>query len=414
MKSWNRIWQILFVMALSTAAMGQNVAEKDLALVLERGPDRAIRFQNSGTTDLFPATWYQQVLNSFRTTVVGDAIERENRWTDWQLVGLRVAPCMPLGLKPSDNVSEHCWPEVRLVWQPIVRAAAPQNFFADDRAIHATYDVFPSDALSGDELQRVISLRNRLYQYYRGGQNPNVLLTASEELDFQELRNKVVNRMLGNTLWLRSQPTANGNYTGHGLRPEYASGQGLEFRSRLLLWLQAYTPGRLIKEVTAFSLPAGRAPARINRWTFIAFDGQSGQLQPRSIAINSAVDGRTLFNFGTQETATRQQDDFRLINASFGPAAARELGNSVIFNAVDRNRLLPRLADRQQILVPNTSCASCHRFQTDPNNFHNMSYFVGLPQISLAERTQRDVAWDLNWLTAHQARIATGSLEPEL
>ncbi|WP_141730742.1 hypothetical protein [Oligoflexus tunisiensis] len=396
MKLWYRSC-LLFILVLSRPLMGQALAEKDLALVLDRDPAQAIRFQNAGAGILFPQSWYQAVLNGFRQTPVGDALERENVYDHWQLTGIRVAPCMPIGLVPTDNVREHCWPEVRLVWQPIVRTTTG-GLFADDRAIHATYDVFPTDALSQEELSRVIALRNRLFSYYWGFKDPNNLLNAQEEAEFRALRNKVVQRLIGNTIWLR---TLNASYAGHGLRPEYGRPEFALFRSRLLTWLQAYAPAHLIKEATAFSLPAGRAPGAINGWSFIAFHGQSGQLQPRNLSILSTRDGTEIFNFGDHSSASRQQDDPRLLRTPVSAAIAQELRNSVIFNAVDRNRLLPRLADRNQILPNNTSCASCHRFNQDGNDFHNMSYFVGLPQISLAERVRRDVAWDLNWLATH-------------
>ncbi|MDQ3235499.1 MAG: hypothetical protein M3Q07_27125 [Pseudobdellovibrionaceae bacterium] len=411
MSLWNRLLPLAFTIAAAGPVQGQSLGEKDLALILDRNPQQAIRFQNAGAAELFSPLWYQQIVNGFRATPVGDGVERENRFTDWQLVGVRVAPCMPLGTTPADRITEHCWPEVRLVWQPIVNFAPPTGLFADDRAIHAIYDVFTGDALNQFEMSRVITLRNRLMNYYHGGRNPANLLQPNEEAEFRALRNKVIDRMIGNTLWLRTLPNG---YAGNGVRPEYFSAQVTEFRGRLLAWLQTYTAPHLIKEVTSFSLPAGRAPGQINVWSFIALSGQAGQLQQRSISIQSAVNGRTLANLGLHETVTRQQGDVRLLNAPLSPYVVQELRNSVIFNAIDRNRLLPRLADRQQILVANTSCASCHRFQQNGNDFHNMSYFTGSPQISLADRTQRDVALDLAWLATHQLRtLAIRSLEPE-
>jgi hypothetical protein len=387
-------------MGFAGPLLGQSLAEKDLSVLLDRNPGTAIRFQNSGAHDLFPFGWYQQVLNSFRSTPVGNALERENLYSDWQLTGLRIAPCMPLGLTPRDRVQDYCWPEVRLVWQPFVNVGPVREIFADDRAIHAIYDVFPSDALQQNELQRAVALRNRLFSYYHGGRDPANLLNASEEAEFRRLRDKVVQRMLGNVMWLRGFASSTA-YQGFGLRPEVGTAQDSEFRRRLLIWLQAYTQGRLVREVAAFSLPAGRALGAINVWSFVSLHGQEGQLVSRPLWITSARTGRTLVNFGHQMSATRQQDDSRFFNTQFGPAVAQELVDTVIFGSIDRARLLPKLADRNQVLEKNTSCASCHRFNNDPNNFHNMSYFVNLQQISVAERVKRDVAWDLQWLRTH-------------
>lgn len=395
-------WLRALGLALGMAAPlhAQSIAEKDLSVMLDRNPGTAIRFQNVGTQELFSPAWYQQVLTSFRSTPVGTAIERENRFSDWQLTGLRIAPCMPLGLTPRDRVQDHCWPEVRLVWQPIVRLGAQGSLFADDRAIHAIYDVFPTDALTQDEQQRVVLLRNRLWAFYQGGRDPSNLLNTFEEAEFQSLRNKVVERMLGNVMWLRAF-SGTSVYQGFGLRPEIGSTQDAEFRRRLVLWLQAYTQPRLVKDVAAFSLPAGRAPGAINVWSFVALRSQNGQLVPRPITVTSAKDARTMVNFGGHTNVTRQEDDRRLFNVDFGQVTALELVDSVIFSSIDQQRLLPRIADRNQLLVANTTCGSCHRFQTDPNNFHNMSYFVGQNQFSLAERVRRDVAWDLQWLRTH-------------
>lgn len=408
MKLWNWLQTLSLAAVLPLPLQAQTLAEKDLSVMLDRNPSTAIRFQNQGARELFSTNWYQQVLNSFRSTPVGTAIERENLYSDWQLTAIRIAPCMPLGLTPGDRVQEHCWPEVRLVWQPFVLLGPQRNLFADDRAIHAIYDVFPTDALSQDELGRVVALRNRLFAYYHGGRNPANLLNPTEEAEFVRLRDKVVNRMLGNVMWLRTLGTSS-LYQGFGLRPELASTQAPEFRRRLLIWLQAYTQPRLVKDVAAFSLPAGRAPGAINVWSFIALNGQGGQLVPRSLSITSARNARTLVNFGRQMSATRQADDARFFNVDFGPEVALELVDTVMFSSQDRPRLLPKIADRNQVLVANTSCASCHRFQNDPNNFHNMSYFVGFPQISVAERVRRDVAWDLQWLRIHP--LQTLSLE---
>jgi hypothetical protein len=404
MKLWNWVQSLALTTGIASPLIGQTMGEKDLAVLLDRNPGTAIRFQNSGTRELFSFNWYQQVLTSFRSTPVGNALERENLYSDWQLTGIRIAPCMPLGVTPRDRVQDHCWPEVRLVWQPFVNVGPVREVFADDRAIHAIYDVFPSDALNQGELQRVVDLRNRLLAFYHGGRDPMNRLDAREEAEFVALRDKVIHRMLGNVMWLRAF-TSSTVYQGFGLRPELGTTQGSEFRRRLLTWLQAYTPERMVKEVAAFSLPAGRAPGAINVWSFVSLHGQEGQLVSRPLWITSARSGRTLVNFGHQMSATRQQDDARFFNTQFGPAVAQELVDTVIFGSIDRARLLPKIADRNQILVGNTSCASCHRFQNDPNNFHNMSYFVNFPQISVAERVRRDVAWDLQWLRTHPLQM---------
>ena len=98
---WLRCGCFLLASLMTTAATAQGFAEKDLAIALGRSPTQAIRFQNPGYRDFMPAVWYQQVLAGFRQTPIGPAIERENFPSDWQLVAMRIAPCLPLGLMPK-------------------------------------------------------------------------------------------------------------------------------------------------------------------------------------------------------------------------------------------------------------------------------------------------------------------------
>lgn len=375
-------------------------------MILGRDTTTAIRFQEGGTT-FVSQTWYSQIVNSFARTPVGAAIQQENRITDWQLVSLRVAPCMPLGSRPSDEVDDQCWPEVRLVWQPFIAQGPNGQVFADDRAVHAIYNVPPSLGLPAPESARVQILKDKLSSYYAQNiRDSQFELNVVEAAEFQALRNKLIVSLLADVAALRPQqnPPAETAYQGVGLRPELNTSQAAAFRSRLLQFVTRYANAQNIKELTAFSLPRGRAPARINRWSFVSFSGRQGQLTPRDLLVTSVETGSTLFNFGLTETVSRQAEDPRLLNADLNPEVRAELENTVIFNNRDRNRLFTSLSDRDQILVPNTSCASCHKLNNNPNDFHNQSYFTGNPAVTISPRTANDVAWDLRWL---KAQIAT-------
>ena len=61
---------------------------------------------------------------------------------------------------------------------------------------------------------------------------------------------------------------------------------------------------------------------------------------------------------------------------------------------------LPRyVADSQphRTGVENTSCATCHRFNQQGENFHNLSYFEGA-EMTISPRARRDVEHELAWL----------------
>jgi hypothetical protein len=57
------------------------------------------------------------------------------------------------------------------------------------------------------------------------------------------------------------------------------------------------------------------------------------------------------------------------------------------------------VADRRRTLVPNTSCASCHKLNGDPFDFHNLSYLDDR-DMAVTPRVARDVELDLAWIRA--------------
>ncbi|MCX6130742.1 MAG: hypothetical protein NTX25_16995, partial [Proteobacteria bacterium] len=66
----------------------------------------------------------------------------------------------------------------------------------------------------------------------------------------------------------------------------------------------------------------------------------------------------------------------------------------------DIAEMSPRIQDRQQTLVPNTSCVSCHKLNALRFDFHNFSYLEDR-DITISPRVIRDVELDLAWLRKH-------------
>ncbi len=367
----------------------ESVYHRDLSILLGDSLEQPIRFSDA---DLFPVSWYDSIALHLQGSAVEDAMLVENDISDWQLVSLRVAPCMPLGLTPQQAVDDLCWPELRLVWQPVVTIGSPPRRFADDRAIHALYDV--AGMLSPKDEQYVASLKQQIKAAFLRGGSPTL---PSEDLEaFRALRNETVRMLISRLQQLRGFSFE--RYQNFGLRPEIGTRFESQFRQSLLDFLTPSVQPESAKEVTTMSLPAGRNPARINRWVFASFVLDNAGLRPRDIPIRSFRTGEIIFSFTSFESVTRQREDLRLDPASLNAAERTDLAQSVILMPPDRRRLQAPLADREQILVPNTSCASCHRLNDNPNNFHNLSMFLDPSELTISPRVRLDVAWDLRWL----------------
>jgi hypothetical protein len=84
------------------------------------------------------------------------------------------------------------------------------------------------------------------------------------------------------------------------------------------------------------------------------------------------------------------------------------------FTAPEYTSVKARVSARSQVLVPNTSCGSCHALQqdnalklgahrADSSNLHNLSYFqAGAVDrgISPSPRVVQDVRFDLQWIAS--------------
>jgi hypothetical protein len=389
----------------SATAVG--VAEKDLAIAFALESDALIGSgdRTARGRAFFPSSWYAKILDAYHDTSVGEALDNENALSDWRVVSLRVAPCSPLGVTPSMSIEGACWPEVRLVWQPVLHdMRVHERFspaFADDRAVHALFDAPAEAGLTSTEAARARALKGAIQAYVaRGAGGAFQPLSSPDLAEFERLRNKVTSALVARARSLRSPARGQSEYVDHGIRPESygTSAEQRDFKARTISFLSAYASPENIKALTSFSLPEGREPAHLDEWVFLAFRGQNGEIAPEDIVLRSSVDGRELFNFGPSETGTMVTDDDRLYDAVDGSADGREIAASVMLTGADVDRLTPVLSDRRQRLVPNTSCVSCHKMNDLRFDFHNLSYLEDR-ELTVSPRVITDVALDLGWLS---------------
>ena len=77
-------------------------------------------------------------------------------------------------------------------------------------------------------------------------------------------------------------------------------------------------------------------------------------------------------------------------------AGNTELSDSLLISAEDVIAGADEMADPYEFLVPNTSCASCHRLNDLLFDFHSLSGFENNP-ITISPRVVKDVERDLSW-----------------
>jgi len=388
-----------------------SLARADLAVVLPANPARDETLFASASVaplpKLFDRAWYDAALRAFESTPVGSSPSLENGFDDWRLVSFRIVPCASLANGHGVNADEFCWPEVRLVWQPVVEGNIIPRFtphYADDRAFHTLYDV-PADTLSNPrDAARASALLAKVKTGLATGPAGAAGLSEGEKAEFIRLRNAVSSAFLSDALALRGREDAS-RFDAIAIRPEYDNAASARaFRGRMVSFLAKYAPAQRLRDLTAFSLPEGRDPPMADEWIFLAFEGRGGQVRQKDITLHSAKDGRVLFNYGKDLTGTMQRDDAKLydaLDAGTIPARDRaEIEASVFLIAKPGSEVIRAVTDRSRLLVPNTSCASCHKMNDDLFQFHNLSYLEDR-DVSVSPRVTRDVELDLAWVRSN-------------
>lgn len=378
----------------------KETGEKDLAIALAHTSQHLVRANEGVSGGLFPQSWYQAIAKAYANTPVGDALLTESRYEDWQLVSLRVVPCEPLGLSPQLDPQIYCWPELRLVWQPVLRKQTRNGRYmeaaADDRAVHAIYPLSPQRFLTNDQAEKA----NRWLARIAASPSPQsgfAPLTASEVLEFSTLRDQLSARLIRAALALRSAEIPQREYKVLGIRPEFPYGKAEEIalRDRLLVLLRNFALPLDLKKLTSFSLPIGRDPVTMDEWIFLSFKGVAAQLQAEDITLHDLQDGRAIGPALGHQKASMMRDDEAFYEGTTEEADV--FAAQVFLWAQDKPRLQALIQDRSRLFVPNTSCASCHKLNPLRFDFHNFSYLDD-HEITIAPRVARDVELDLDWI----------------
>lgn len=381
-------WSAAVFLGWSQAQAAAEVRAADLAIILPAGGNDKI----AASEPYFSPRWLAQIDAVFRSTSIEDAFLTESAPATWRLVSMRIAPCQPLlpYLTPLNQTL--CEVEVRLVWQPIeqIRRGGIWTHYADDRAIHALYHADARAYLAPEDAVAYEDLKSR-----------SASLEPSEIATYRGLHRGLVQGLMADLVRLRStrDPLA---WTTLAERPEFqSSATAKPFISRLKSFLKKAARFDRLKELTAFSLPAGRQPPLLDDWVFVAFHpADSGRsLASKNITLTSRQDGRTLFAYGPSMSGTMRFDDPRLhgVLEHMPPDDAEEVRAAVILAPRAPTNLKDALADRLTTHVSHTSCVSCHKLKDQPFDLHNLSYLEDQALVP-SPRVEQDVAHDLDWL----------------
>ncbi len=179
--------------------------------------------------------------------------------------------------------------------------------------------------------------------------------------------------LLQDLLALRQLPAS--SYNAIGLRPESMDSDASEkaFAKAWEGFLQKYARSNALRGLTSFSLPEGREPAHLDEWIFLSYEAKDGRIKQMPIELISPQTNEVLFSSSHSQRGSMARDDDKFYES----ANLQSLRANVLLFVNDRRNLLPVLADRTKTLVPNTSCASCHKLNV------------------------RDVELDLAWLATH-------------
>jgi hypothetical protein len=383
----------------SQGSAQEGPSEKDLAIALPLESKLLVPMDLSIKAEgkaIFPQDWFAKLHADYQQTSAGEVLSSESPYEDWRIVSARVVPCQPLGRNPKQNINELCWPELRIVWQPVQRKITLHAIFmeaaADDRAIHAIYPIDPSLVLTQAEATEAQSYLGEISQGIVAQAN-FAQLPDSRMIGFKILRDRAIKRYLQDVLGLRQLPAS--AYKAIGLRPESLDSLVTEkaFTKAWEGFLQKYARTNALRALTSFSLPEGREPAHLNEWIFLSYEAAKGKLKPSPIELISPTSNEIQFTSSHTQRGNMTRDD----DGFYDSIELESLRSNVLLFINDRNRLLPLLADRRQILVPNTSCASCHKLNDERFDFHNFSYLENR-ELTISPRLRSDVQLDLAWL----------------
>ncbi|MEE2788459.1 MAG: hypothetical protein VX589_14035, partial [Myxococcota bacterium] len=354
-----------FVGEKSRATSPTFPASQDLAILLPIDEDEKIEGRLSTLSGelLLPDRWLGVVDEAYRETEVEDALSRENFMEDWRVVSLRIAPCSPLGQHLGQAPSDACWPEVRLVWQPVLNhhhiGWTTVAAFADDRALHTLYHVRP-EGIATAVSEVVETVQNALKSGRKLADLPIEI-----RLRFERLKEQALETLLTATYGLRDPSLPDDAWQELDLRAETMASPEMSqaFFAKLRGFLSRFAQPQNLHTLTSFSLPEGREPATIDIWVFLAFEGHEGRLTQRTLPVFDRNSGELVADLGPIETVTTGAGDVGFSElAERDPRTAAAINESILVDPSDRARLENVINDPAQTLVTNTSCASCHSF----------------------------------------------------
>ena len=375
-------------------------AEQDLGLIFDTD-DVAIVEAETLTPygdSFLPYRWVTAVSRGYENTDVGDALDIENHYSEWRLVSMRIVPCAPLGVATSQDPDSFCWPMVRLVWQPVIQdlrlSWGITVDYADDRAIHALYPVQPRDS---DGYMYTSQYREELAGYLKQGGLAKDISEAFYQ-EFSKERDATARWLLDQTFALRDPGLKTGSWSTLDLRSEWSSADEVadKFQNRLISFLGEVAHPDQLTELTSFSLPEGREPAHLDSWVFVAFEGIRGNIYPVDLQVFDVETGKELINMGPTQTVSMVTED-PIVQAAIDEGNS-QLAAQVIANTDDLSTKTEAIADPEQFLVPNTSCASCHKLNDTRFDFHNFS-FLEDRNITISPRVEKDISFDRNWVS---------------
>ena len=356
-------------------------AVADLALIVPMD-DARVR-----AVDVMPRSWLGKVYDALEASELGESAEDESFEEDWRLVSARFVPCSALGrVADAEEIDTLCWPQVRLVFQPVLHniriSWALRDDYADDRAIHALFRVAPDGEALGEVLA-ALGDGARLYDL------PPGVLRA-----FERERDVAAELLLEWVAWLRDREAGYGRLE---MRPELTDEVRADaFYERLEEMLQALCRPWALHELTAFSLPNGRNPASADLWSFVAFRGERGEITQSALEVFDPQTGAPLFAFPSSEDVSTGLGDFEVWERIEGMSDERQAAvlRQVMMDTSELSEFAPRVNDPYQTLVPNVSCSTCHRMNGLNFNFHNLSYLED-QDITIAPRVRGDLVRDV-------------------
>jgi hypothetical protein len=386
------------------AALGaQNVKPADLgfALSFERFSD--LKIAPSPEAGFVPG-WFLTLDSAFRQTSVGDAFSSESPAEDWRLVSVRVVPCQPFGTLPQKSPNLHCWPEVRLVWQPVLPSpivtSPVSKWYADDRAIHVLFEPKLSGQNEADGSKILQKAKSAAV-----GQGPDLSLIEANAL--RELQKAVAAELLTDVLKLRDEKMSEADFNIIGERPEYSNrNSASQFVRKLRTFLAKHAALDRAKALTSFSLPEGRNPPALDEWVFLSYRvGSTHNLIREPMDLFSAHNGQKIVTLPEAALGSQMREDPFLYGwlekLTDSNPTKQEVEKNVMVWRNQGTEQANLIADRSKILVPNTTCASCHRINKPRFNFHNFSYLEDRG-LNVGPRVLKDVNLDLAWIQETQ------------